>query len=320
MHACGGRHGVMNATVPLRNRPLLLSLSTHGPSAWCGRAHPAVAATRRRLGSLAAAVSMAAAAATPTPTPTDACAGAATTAGTVVAHGVSLLNQADSIAVDVDLMQEPGFSIDQLMELAGLSCACAIARVAPPAARVLIVCGPGNNGGDGLVAARHLHHFGYTPVVVYPKRPGKPLFANLVAQQEQLGIEVLFELPAAEALTHDYALLVDAIFGFSFKRGSGIRAPFDSILPALASSPTPLLSIDVPSGWDVEQGPPEAAEDALNPQVLVSLTAPKLCARFFTGRHFLGGRFVPPFIVERYNLTLPSYSGTEQIVELPWAH
>ena len=56
-----------------------------------------------------------------------------------------------------------GFSVDQLMELAGLSVASAASTEYPPSThpRVLVMAGPGNNGGDGLVAARHLHHFGW---------------------------------------------------------------------------------------------------------------------------------------------------------------
>ncbi len=56
-----------------------------------------------------------------------------------------------------------GFSVDQLMELAGLSVAQAVRAEYSPSShkRVLIIAGPGNNGGDGLVAGRHLYHFGY---------------------------------------------------------------------------------------------------------------------------------------------------------------
>lgn len=69
-------------------------------------------------------------------------------------------------------MTTPGFSVDQLMELAGLSVASSIESVYPRPAynKVLVLCGPGNNGGDGLVAARHLKHFGFDPTMYYPKR------------------------------------------------------------------------------------------------------------------------------------------------------
>ena len=67
-------------------------------------------------------------------------------------------------------------------------------------------------------------------------------------------------------------------------------------------------------GWDVEAGIP-TDHAALKPDILISLTAPKLCARHFTGRqHWLGGRFVPPGLALKYELQLPEYPGSEQVV------
>jgi YjeF-related protein N-terminus len=74
---------------------------------------------------------------------------------------IACSGQDEANKVDEELMGPLGFSVDQLMELAGVSVACAVAAESQPASRVLVLAGPGNNGGDGLVAARHLHHFGY---------------------------------------------------------------------------------------------------------------------------------------------------------------
>lgn len=76
--------------------------------------------------------------------------------------------QKEAQAVDEELMGPLGFSVDQLMELAGLSVAQSIRAEYPPKShkRILVIAGPGNNGGDGLVAGRHLYHFGYDVQVI----------------------------------------------------------------------------------------------------------------------------------------------------------
>ena len=114
--------------------------------------------------------------------------------------------------------------------------------------RVLTIAGPGNNGGDALVAARHLKHFGYQNVeVLYPKRMESPaLFPGLVAQLTDLEVPFIPSLPSDFETRYD--LILDGIFGFSFNASSGVRPPFDTILKSLRTTKVPIVSIDVPSG------------------------------------------------------------------------
>jgi len=227
---------------------------------------------------------------------------------------IKYLSQKESQDIDEELMTTEGFSLDQLMELAGLSVAISITKVYPISShsRPLVVCGPGNNGGDGLVASRHLRHFGYKPTVVYPKQTEKPLYKGLITQCKSLEIPVLNELPLN--YDKDFNIVVDAIFGFSFSGPT--RAPFDSLIKSINNSKLPVVSVDIPSGWRVNEG--KTSDDAIqHPAMLVSLTAPKLCSKDFQGPyHYLGGRFIPPKIAEKYSLNLPPYSGTEQVVAL----
>lgn len=79
----------------------------------------------------------------------------------------------------------------------------------------------------------------------------------------------------------------------------------------------PVLSVDAPSSWDIQGGPPKEGPGAkFMPQTLISLTAPKPCVKYFTGRHFLGGRFLTKVILEKYGLDCPKYPGIDQILEV----
>ncbi|CAZ81083.1 unnamed protein product [Tuber melanosporum] len=167
-------------------------------------------------------------------------------------------------------------------------------------------------GGDSLVAARHLWHYDYQPTVYYPKQSKNELYQRLTTQLKNLGVPFTEDFGGA---LKDTSHVVDAIFGFSFS--GEVREPFPAVIRALKETTIPVTSIDAPSSWDIENGPPnEGPGQGFYPTALVSLTAPKPLAKFFHGRHFLGGRFVSPDIAQKYDLELPEYDGIDQIVEL----
>lgn len=155
---------------------------------------------------------------------------------------VKYLGQQEAIDIDVELFNEYKYSVDQLMELAGLSCATAIAKSYPleqiSNKLILICCGPGNNGGDGLVCARHLQLFGYDAQVYYPKRTDKPLYHNLVHQCVSMNIPLLEKIPVNREVEEKYGLIVDALFGFSFK--PPVRAAFVPIIDLMKSTKLPV--------------------------------------------------------------------------------
>lgn len=163
------------------------------------------------------------------------------------------------------------------------------------------------------MAARHLKLFGFEPSVYYPKRTNKELYTNLTHQCASMKINFLNDIPDVDVLDKDFDLIVDALFGFSFK--PPVRPEFVKVIDNLEKTKLPVCSIDIPSGWDVEDGHP--VEGGIQPDMLISLTAPKKCAEYFKGQyHFLGGRFVPYDLEKKYNLNLPSYPGTECCVQL----
>jgi len=101
-------------------------------------------------------------------------------------------------------------------------------------------------GGDGLVAARHLKHFGFEVLILYPKQHQR--FANLVAQCQDLDIPILSSAGNLVELIemHKINLVVDAIFGFSFE--GPIRLPFSELIAGFSTLRVPILSVDIPSG------------------------------------------------------------------------
>ena len=118
---------------------------------------------------------------------------------------------------------------------------------------VLIVCGPGNNGGDGFVVARLLKQEGFILVVVFRGNPEQlpKDAAEAYKAWGTVGGRTECDIPSSE--THDnYALVVDALFGI------GLERPIDAALGALVAQinhfTCPILALDTPSGLNADTG------------------------------------------------------------------
>ena len=165
-----------------------------------------------------------------------------------------------------------------LMENAGRGCAELLMRLNPERKPTVILCGPGNNGGDGFVIARHLDNHGW-PVDVR-------LFAknNGLSGDAELNFEVVTNSDIQFTQTdpvyfshpdlYDQFLLlsfnradwvVDALFGTGLSRPLG--APFDELAAIINASGKPVFAVDIPSGLDCDTGEP------LGPTVRATHTA-----------------------------------------------
>jgi hydroxyethylthiazole kinase-like uncharacterized protein yjeF len=142
-----------------------------------------------------------------------------------------------------------------LMQSAGLACARLALAVAPHARRVWVAAGPGNNGGDGLEAALHLHQWGKNVVVSLVSSPGPaPLHAQAALQRaRQAGVCIQPEVPFEWLQLLDAQdLCIDALLGIGATRP--LSAELRAGVQAMHNCQAPVLAIDVPTGLNPLSG------------------------------------------------------------------
>jgi NAD(P)H-hydrate epimerase len=175
--------------------------------------------------------------------------------------------------VDQVAIEELGVPGVVLMENAGLGLTEVVEGelqrlAAPPDAAVGVVCGRGNNGGDGFVLARHLALRGYRPRLVYTgelaaaRRDGDAGVNLTIAEKAGLPLEEAGDGEALRAVLTRWAadgvlLLADAVFGTGL--AGALREPGLGIVTALAASTLPVVAVDIPSGLDADTGQPLGA-------------------------------------------------------------
>jgi ADP-dependent NAD(P)H-hydrate dehydratase / NAD(P)H-hydrate epimerase len=183
-------------------------------------------------------------------------------------------------AVDAWAIEERGVPSLDLMERAGEGLARAAATVARPGP-VRVVVGKGNNGGDGLVAARLLRADGHE-VDVLAAAPLDGLRGDALASLERL------PGPAAEPFEptrlEGSGVLVDALLGTGFEGAP--REPLAGAIAALNAADAPTVACDVPSGVNASTG--EVDGEAVRAEVTATFHAPKVGLAVYPGKEHAG--------------------------------
>jgi hydroxyethylthiazole kinase-like uncharacterized protein yjeF len=173
-----------------------------------------------------------------------------------------------------------GISPLQLMEHAGHAVARFVLRELPQCRRIAVLCGKGNNGGDGLVAARYLAQAGCDVSVVMLGNPAevhgevKVMLDRLPAAPIVIKEEADLYRESYESLFAGTQLFLDAVLG------TGFRPPMRDLAIAgrklLERYPRiPVVALDLPSGWEADSRE-FFAPDAYRADAVVTFTAPKL--------------------------------------------
>lgn len=190
-----------------------------------------------------------------------------------------LLSRDEVRAIDRRAVEEFGVPSIVLMENAGRGAADVLLSLGASGRPVVICCGKGNNGGDGLVMARHLSNRGVPVKVLLFAQPadlvGDAATNYRIIARAGLPLAVFVgNLVDDAALRHELVSanwVVDALFGTGLT--GPVRAPFDRIIEAINSCVARKLAIDIPSGLDCDSGQP------LGPTVrvehTVTMVAPK---------------------------------------------
>lgn len=178
---------------------------------------------------------------------------------------------------------EAGVSAQQLMEEAGLALAQEAWMLLGTleGRRIAVLAGPGNNGGDGLVAARHLADWGAEVVAILPRaRRDESLLEEL--QAREMPILRGEDDPAFERIGNALAtcdLVIDALLGIGQKRPLDREEPLGRALAKLADaragySPPKLIACDLPTGMDADSGALDPL--AVEPDITVAFGLPKV--------------------------------------------
>lgn len=205
----------------------------------------------------------------------------------------------------------------QLMENAGFATACEISKTFHKCP-VFVLCGSGNNGGDGFVIARTLKKWGWPVEVIFAGDITRMKGSVLHNAKKWDGTTVLPSSTLVSRIRSKKGIVVDALFGIGLSKPlpKNIAALFDE----LNASDTPCVAVDIPSGVQADTG--ALLNTALKCQMTVTFCRPKVGHFLYPGKEYAGTVLVRPIgitdqVVQEQNPT--TFINSPELFQIPEA-
>ena len=194
-------------------------------------------------------------------------------------------------------------TLPQMMELAGYHLATLAKKQfkLEKDSQITVLAGKGNNGGGGLVAARHLYNWGHNVQILLSQIEDiKPRVKNQIQTLSEMEVSIQ---EYSNMLSGESDLFIDALLGYSIKGAP--RSPISDIIVEVNDAGSPVLSLDLPSGLDATTGQPYIP--CIRTNSTLTLALPKTGfrnpeAHDYVGRVFLADIGLPPALYVEMDL------------------
>lgn len=201
---------------------------------------------------------------------------------------IPAVTRAQMVEIDRLMIEEYGITLLQMMENAGRNLAELTSKKLAEVVkgkRIAVLCGGGNNGGGGMAAARHLVNWGADVQVALalPAEKLKDAPTHQLRTLRAMHVHITDDFPGG-----DFDLLIDALIGYGLR--GALRGKIAQWIQKASHSAIPILSLDTPSGLDVDKGVPLG--DCIRADATLTLAMPKVGMREDEASKYLGELFI----------------------------
>jgi NAD(P)H-hydrate epimerase len=234
-----------------------------------------------------------------------------------ISRDIPVLTTPQMVEVDRLMIEEYQIELIQMMENAGRNLAELARRELGGlvvSKSIALLCGAGNNGGGGLVAARHLHNWGANVSLILAFDPSR--LKEIPARQwrilMQMGLDSNKEpdLPKAD-------LILDALIGYGLSGDP--RQPVAGWIEKANKAGRPILALDAPSGLDTTSGIP--GNPCIKAAATLTLALPKMGlltreAKDYVGNLYLADISVPPGLYRHLGIEVSNLFEKDTILKV----